>query len=95
MDIGAQLTEAAQRLSVICDAAIPVLEGKTIVAHATNPLNYAWPHHEQYLLKWGSRGGHTLLLGMNPGPWRMDHGSWTTAHGPWNKSCLRPNDKSI
>jgi single-strand selective monofunctional uracil DNA glycosylase len=71
MDIGAQLAEAAQRLSVMCDAAIPVLEKKTIVAHATNPLNYAWPHHEQYLLKWGNRGGHTLLLGMNPGPGGM------------------------
>lgn len=71
MDIGAQLAEAAQRLSVICDAAIPKLEKKTIVAHATNPLDYAWPHHEQYLLKWGNRGGKTLLLGMNPGPWGM------------------------
>ena len=71
MDIGAQLAAAALRLSAICDAAIPKLEKKTIVAHATNPLNYAWPHHEQYLLKWGNRGGHTLLLGMNPGPWGM------------------------
>ena len=71
MDIGVQLAEAAQRLSVICDAAIPKLEKKTIVAHATNPLDYAWPHHEQYLLKWGNRGGKTLLLGMNPGPWGM------------------------
>ena len=71
MDIGAKLAEAAQRLSVICDAAIPKLEKKTIVAHATNPLDYAWPHHEQYLLKWGNRGGKTLLLGMNPGPWGM------------------------
>ena len=71
MDIGAKLAEAAQRLSVICNAAIPKLEKKTIVAHATNPLDYAWPHHEQYLLKWGNRGGKTLLLGMNPGPWGM------------------------
>ena len=71
MDIGAKLAEAAQRLSVICDAAIPKLEKKTIVAHATNPLDYAWPHHEQYLLKWGNRGGKTLFLGMNPGPWGM------------------------
>ena len=71
MDIGAKLAEAAQRLSVICDAAIPKLEKKTIVAHATNPLDYAWPHHKQYLLKWGNRGGKTLLLGMNPGPWGM------------------------
>ena len=71
MDIGVQLAEAAQHLSVICDAAIPKLEKETIVAHATNPLDYAWPHHEQYLLKWGNRGGKTLLLGMNPGPWGM------------------------
>ena len=71
MDIGAKLAEAAQRLSVICNAAIPKLEKKTIVAHATNPLDYAWPHHEQYLEKWGGMGAHTLLLGMNPGPWGM------------------------
>mgnify|MGYP003317175983 FL=1 len=66
MDISEQLAQAALRLSAICDAAIPVLEKKTIVAHATNPLDYAWPHHEQYLEKWGGMGAHTLLLGMNP-----------------------------
>ena len=71
MDISEQLAQAAQRLSAICDDAIPVIEKKTIVAHATNPLNYAWPHHEQYLEKWGKMGAHTLLLGMNPGPWGM------------------------
>ena len=71
MDISEQLAQAAQRLSAICDDAIPVIEKKTIVAHATNPLNYAWPHHEQYLEKWGQMGAHTLLLGMNPGPWGM------------------------
>ena len=71
MEIGAQLAQAALRLSAICDAAIPELEKKTIVAHATNPLDYAWPHHEQYLHKWGNRCAHTLLLGMNPGPWGM------------------------
>ena len=71
MEIGAQLAQAALRLSAICDAAIPKLEKITIVAHATNPLDYAWPHHEQYLHKWGNRCAHTLLLGMNPGPWGM------------------------
>lgn len=71
MEVGERLAEAALRLSAICDAAIPQLEKKTIVAHATNPLNYAWSHHEQYLHKWGNRCGHTLLLGMNPGPWGM------------------------
>lgn len=71
MDIANRLTQAAQRLSSICDKAIPALEKKTTVAHATNPLAYAWPHHEQYLEKWGTRGAKTLLLGMNPGPWGM------------------------
>ena len=41
------------------------------MAHATNPLDYAWPHHEQYLEQWGGLGATTLLLGMNPGPWGM------------------------
>ena len=71
MAIAEQLIIAAKRLSAVCDKAIPKLEKKTNVAHATNPLDYAWPHHEQYLRKWGSRGGMTLLLGMNPGPWGM------------------------
>ncbi|MAU75193.1 MAG: single-stranded DNA-binding protein [Euryarchaeota archaeon TMED132] len=71
MEVEERLIEAAKRLSDFCDKAIPVLEKKTIVAHATNPLDYAWPHHEQYLSKWGSYGSKTLLLGMNPGPWGM------------------------
>lgn len=71
MDVVGQLIEAAQRLSAICDAAIPVLEKKSSVEHATNPLDYAWPHHVQYLEKWGGLGATTLLLGMNPGPWGM------------------------
>jgi len=66
-----QLKDAARRLSVVCDEAIPSLEGGGHVAHATNPLNYAWPHHEQYLEQWGGLGAKTLLLGMNPGPWGM------------------------
>lgn len=70
-DVVERLIEAARRLSSQCDAAISVLEKKTSVAHATNPLDYAWPHHEQFLRKWGNLGSHTLLLGMNPGPWGM------------------------
>ena len=65
------LVVAAQQLSNACDKAITKIEQKTIVAHATNPLNYAWQHHEQYLTKWGGLGAKTLLLGMNPGPWGM------------------------
>ena len=71
MEVTERLIEAAKRLSVICDKSINKIERKTIVAHATNPLNYAWLHHEQYLIKWGGKGAKTLMLGMNPGPWGM------------------------
>lgn len=71
MGVEKRLIEAAKRLSNICDKAITVIEKKTIVQHATNPLDYAWVHHEQYLSKWGGYGAKTLLLGMNPGPWGM------------------------
>ena len=66
-----RLISAARHLSDICDNAIPIIEKNTIVAHATNPLDYAWLHHEQYLSKWGGKGAKILMLGMNPGPWGM------------------------
>jgi single-strand selective monofunctional uracil DNA glycosylase len=66
-----QLKQAARRLSRACDEAIPGLEASGAVAHATNPLDYAWAHHEQFLDRWGGLGATTLLLGMNPGPWGM------------------------
>ena len=65
------LKKAALSLSKHCDEAIGKIEATEKVAHATNPLNYAWPHHEQYLSMWGGLGATTLLLGMNPGPWGM------------------------
>ena len=71
MDVIDSMIEAGQRLSTICDAAIPVLETTPSVEHATNPLDYAWPHHVQYIQKWAGLGATTLLLGMNPGPWGM------------------------
>ena len=71
MSVTEDLKDAAQRLSQRCDEAIALLEAKGGVAHATNPLNYAWPHHEQYIDRWGGLGATTLLLGMNPGPWGM------------------------
>ena len=71
MSIVQHLKRAAQRLSAVCDAAIPALEASGHVAHATNPLDYAWVHHEQYIEQWGGLGATTLLLGMNPGPWGM------------------------
>ncbi len=71
MSVVERLKDAARRLSSVCDEAIPRLEEGGHVAHATNPLDYAWPHHEQYLEQWGDLGAKTLLLGMNPGPWGM------------------------
>ncbi len=41
------------------------------VSHVYNPLAYAWPTHEAYLSRYGTRRGVVLLLGMNPGPWGM------------------------
>ncbi len=66
-----RLKQAARRLSSVCDKAITNLEKAEAVAHATNPLDYAWPHHEQFIEQWGGLGANTLLLGMNPGPWGM------------------------
>jgi len=71
MAVVEELIYAAKQLSSACDKAIKKIERKTIVAHATNPLDYAWQHHEQYLSNWGGLGAKTLLLGMNPGPWGM------------------------
>jgi single-strand selective monofunctional uracil DNA glycosylase len=36
-----------------------------------NPLEYAWPVHEEYLRKFGSDTKEAFMLGMNPGPWGM------------------------
>lgn len=43
----------------------------TTPSHVYNPLQYAWPAHRQYLLKYAAASGRVLLLGMNPGPWGM------------------------
>ena len=71
MTVVDELIHAAKQLSELCDQQISRIEKKTIVAHATNPLDYAWQHHEQFLRNWGGLGAKTLLLGMNPGPWGM------------------------
>lgn len=41
------------------------------VAHAYNPLDYAWPVHEAYLRRYGGAPKEVVLVGMNPGPWGM------------------------
>ena len=71
MDAVEGLIEAAKQLSKYCDSSLKKIESMTPVCHATNPLDYAWAHHEQYIRKWGGFGADTLLLGMNPGPWGM------------------------
>ncbi|MEK9730405.1 MAG: uracil-DNA glycosylase family protein [Candidatus Poseidoniales archaeon] len=65
------LVERTMRFRDACSQFINKLEQHEQVAHATNPLDYAWPLHEQYLSKWAGHGAKTILLGMNPGPFGM------------------------
>jgi hypothetical protein len=64
-----QLKQAARRLSAVCDKAITSLEKAEAVAHATNPLDYAWDHHVQFIEQWGGLGATTLLLWIYDGKW--------------------------
>lgn len=41
------------------------------VACVYDPLDYAWPLHEQWLRRFGRGRKEVLLLGMNPGPFGM------------------------
>ena len=41
------------------------------VAHVYNPLDYAWPAHEQFLRNFGGGKKRIVFLGMNPGPFGM------------------------
>ncbi|HYC36066.1 MAG TPA: uracil-DNA glycosylase family protein [Usitatibacter sp.] len=41
------------------------------VAHVYNPLDYAWPAHEEYLRRYGAGRKRVVFLGMNPGPFGM------------------------
>lgn len=41
------------------------------VTHVYNPLDYAWPMHEQFIERYGHETKRVVLLGMNPGPWGM------------------------
>ena len=65
------LLSAAKLLSEQCTKKIPKLLKHKDVAHVTNPLDYAWELHEQFIRKWAGFGAKTLLLGMNPGPYGM------------------------
>ena len=41
------------------------------VTHVYNPLEYAWPAHEEYLLRFAATRKRVVFLGMNPGPFGM------------------------
>ena len=69
--ISEQLKDAALRLSEDCNRGSSRILRHKSVAHVTNPLDYAWAYHEQFLDKWSGFGAKTLLLGMNPGPYGM------------------------
>ena len=69
--ISAQLKDAALRLSEACNRGKNRILKHKSVAHVTNPLDYAWEFHEQFIDKWSGFGPTTLLLGMNPGPYGM------------------------
>ena len=51
--------------------AIGKLKFSEPVTHVYNPLQYAWPAHEQYIRMMNPKGTKVLFLGMNPGPWGM------------------------
>ena len=67
--ISEQLKDAALRLSEDCNRGIYRIMKHKSVAHVTNPLDYAWAYHEQFIDQWSEFGATTLLLGMNPGPY--------------------------
>jgi single-strand selective monofunctional uracil DNA glycosylase len=43
----------------------------TFGEHVYNPLDYAWPAHEEYLRRYASGRKRVVFLGMNPGPFGM------------------------
>lgn len=52
-------------------AALQPLRFASPVTHVYNPLDYAWPAHQEYLQRFGKGSKEIVLVGMNPGPWGM------------------------
>ena len=67
MSVLKHITAAACNLSAACDE----LTFADPVAFVYNPLDYAWPAHEQYLRLAAATKKKTVFLGMNPGPFGM------------------------
>ena len=87
---GQAVTEAAQKLSKACDAQIKKLIGQGGAKFVTNPLDYAWVLHEQYLDIAAKGDAKNSTLGNEP--WTMGDGSiwdsiWSYRHGKenWNQ----------
>jgi single-strand selective monofunctional uracil DNA glycosylase len=62
-----QLITAARELCAQVDR----LKFNPPVTHVYNPLDYALPPHEKYLLKFGGTKKRVVFIGMNPGPFGM------------------------
>jgi single-strand selective monofunctional uracil DNA glycosylase len=62
-----KIITAARDLSAACNT----LTFADPVAYVYNPLDYAWPAHEQYLHLAGATPKRVVFLGMNPGPFGM------------------------
>jgi single-strand selective monofunctional uracil DNA glycosylase len=62
-----KIITAARDLSATCNA----LTFADPVAYVYNPLDYAWPAHEQYLRLAAATKKRVVFLGMNPGPFGM------------------------
>jgi single-strand selective monofunctional uracil DNA glycosylase len=63
----AQLIAITRKLS----SAVGRLSFGDPTRYVYNPLVYARAPHEEYLRRYGSGSGRTLLVGMNPGPFGM------------------------
>lgn len=66
-DSSLRLIEAADRLSLACDA----LDFAAPISHVYNPLVYAREAHAEYLTRFGRGPKKVIFLGMNPGPFGM------------------------
>lgn len=70
-DAAASLADEVLAVTRELSAAVNRCRFPAPVAHVYNPLDYAWPLHEQYVRRWGATPRRVLFLGMNPGPWGM------------------------
>jgi len=64
-------TDAMIQVARSLCAAVDGLSFAAPVSHIYNPLNYAWPAHEQYLRLAAASSKQVVFLGMNPGPFGM------------------------